>query len=105
METHQDPAFTTPPFYPASLCAALQASLAALADLDHRYERFTRTLDGRAFILKVDAPALRRRLQARHRRERRRFEARLSAVHGRLSDYILEDLRGSGPVRGLRRGS
>ena len=103
METHQDPEVTAPPFYPATLCAALQASLAALADLDHRYEQFARALDGRALILKVDAPSLWRRLQDRHRRERGRFEARLSAEHGRLSDYILDDLRGNGPVRGLRR--
>src|SRR4051812_17077208 len=71
---------SVPAFYPDDLEPALQQGLAALADIEFRYERLAERLDGssRPQVLK---DRLAQKLEARHQKEREPHVQRLPGTH------------------------
>src|SRR4051794_28886773 len=80
-------------FYPDDLLTQAQDALARLADIDLRYEKAFR-LACQSGSRDLSA-ALRDRLEQRRHRERRRIEQQLTAIHERVSDIIMTDLKSS----------
>jgi hypothetical protein len=77
--------------YPNELLSEAQDALAHLADIDLRYEKALEHVgDGGR---RAPPSALQDRLMQRHQRERHRFEEKLSVIHKRISDFMLDDLR------------
>jgi hypothetical protein len=84
------PSRTSPqaPVYPADLEAAMQETLATLADVDLAYEQHRKMLDGWSGS-KTQRERLRAESDVLHKKEREPLVMRLADLHDRISRLTL----------------